>query len=216
MLELFNTYSGQFLSGFSYTLLASLIVLIASFIIGIGMAIAQTSDNKLLSGFATAYIEVFRNIPLLIIVMFFYVVVPLSGIDISGFMSGVIGLSIYTSSFVADVVKSGISSIPAGQREAGLASGLSKNQVMFLIIWPQALKLVLPPLGNQMINLVKNSSIFAMVAGLDLMYQGDLIVSETYNVFGTYIIVGIFYLIITVPISLMVKRLEERQSQTSR
>nr|WP_276934194.1 amino acid ABC transporter permease [Globicatella sulfidifaciens] len=216
MIELFNAYSGQFLSGFGYTLLASLIVLIASFIIGIGMAIAQTSDNKLLSGIATVYIEVFRNIPLLIIVMFFYVVVPLSGIDISGFMSGVIGLSIYTSSFVADVVKSGITSIPAGQREAGLASGLSKNQVMFLIILPQALKLVLPPLGNQMINLVKNSSIFAMVAGLDLMYQGDLIVSETYNVFGTYIIVGIFYLIITVPISLMVKRLEERQSQTSR
>ncbi|MGX7076831.1 amino acid ABC transporter permease [Globicatella sanguinis] len=216
MIELFNTYSGQFLSGFGYTLLASLIVLIASFIIGIGMAIAQTSDNKLLSGFATAYIEVFRNIPLLIIVMFFYVVVPLSGIDVSGFMSGVIGLSIYTSSFVADVVKSGITSIPSGQREAGLASGLSKNQVMFLIILPQALKLVLPPLGNQMINLVKNSSIFAMVAGLDLMYQGDLIVSETYNVFGTYIIVGIFYLIITVPISLMVKQLEERQSRTSR
>lgn len=216
MIELFNTYSGQFLSGFGYTLLASLIVLIASFIIGIGMAIAQTSDNKLLSGFATAYIEVFRNIPLLIIVMFFYVVVPLSGIEVSGFMSGVIGLSIYTSSFVADVVKSGITSIPSGQREAGLASGLSKNQVMFLIILPQALKLVLPPLGNQMINLVKNSSIFAMVAGLDLMYQGDLIVSETYNVFGTYIIVGIFYLIITVPISLMVKQLEERQSRTSR
>lgn len=216
MIELFNTYSGQFLSGFGYTLLASLIVLIVSFIIGIGMAIAQTSDNKLLSGFATAYIEVFRNIPLLIIVMFFYVVVPLSGIDISGFMSGVIGLSIYTSSFVADVVKSGITSIPSGQIEAGLASGLSKNQVMFLIILPQALKLVLPPLGNQMINLVKNSSIFAMVAGLDLMYQGDLIVSETYNVFGTYIIVGIFYLIITVPISLMVKQLEERQSRTSR
>lgn len=216
MIELFNTYSGQFFSGFGYTLLASLIVLIASFIIGIGMAISQTSDNKLLSGFATAYIEVFRNIPLLIIVMFFYVVVPLSGIDISGFMSGVIGLSIYTSSFVADVVKSGITSIPSGQREAGLASGLSKNQVMFLIILPQALKLVLPPLGNQMINLVKNSSIFAMVAGLDLMYQGDLIVSETYNVFGTYIIVGIFYLIITVPISLMVKQLEERQSRTSR
>lgn len=87
---------------------------------------------------------------------------------------------------------------------------------MFLIILPQALKLVLPPIGNQMINLVKNSSIFAMVAGLDLMYQGDLIVSETYNVFGTYIIVGIFYLIITVPISLMVKQLEERQSRTSR
>src|SRR5574344_671599 len=216
MLELFNTYSGQFLSGFGHTLLASLIVLIASFIIGIGMAIAQTSDNKLLSGIATVYIEVFRNIPLLIIVMFFYVVVPLSGVDISGFMSGVIGLSIYTSSFVADVVKSGITTIPNGQREAGLASGLSKNKVMFLIILPQALKLVLPPLGNQMINLVKNSSIFAMVAGLDLMYQGDLIVSETYNVFGTYIIVGIFYLIITVPISLMVKRLEERQSQTSR
>lgn len=216
MIELFNTYSSQFLSGFGHTLLASFIVLIASFIIGIGMAVAQTADNKFLKLIATIYIEVFRNIPLLIIVMFFYVVVPLSGLDISGFMSGVIGLSLYTSSFVADVVKSGITTIPNGQKEAGLASGLSKSQVMLLIILPQAIRLVIPPLGNQMINLVKNSSIFAMVAGLDLMYQGDLIVSETYNVFGTYIIVAIFYLVITVPLSLMVKHFESNQAHTSR
>ncbi|EFR30525.1 amino acid ABC transporter permease [Eremococcus coleocola] len=216
MLTLFQNFSDQFLAGFGHTLLASAIALIASFVIGISMAVGQTSHNKLLSTITTIYIEVFRNIPLLVIVMFFYVVVPLYGIKVTGYQAGIIGLSLYTSSFVADVVKSGITSIPKGQKEAGFASGLSQSQVTFHIVLPQAINLVLPTLGNQIINLVKNSSILAMVAGLDIMYQGDLIASQSFNVFSTYIIVGLFYLLITIPLSLMVKHWENQQAKMAR
>lgn len=210
MIELFQTYSGQFMDGFKYTIFASILALFFSLVIGTLMAIFQLSNTKIIKGLARAYVEFFRNIPLLIIVMFFYVVVPMYWISFDGFQAGTIGLTIYTSAFIAETIRSGIQTVPKGQTEAALSSGFTYSQAMRYIILPQAFKIVVPPLGNQFINLVKNSSILAMVAGLDIMYQGDLIASETFNTFDTYIIVGIFYLIITLPLSYLMVYLEKR------
>ena len=160
MAELLQTYGSTFLEGFKITIYSSVLALLFSLIIGTLMAIFQLSTNKVISGLAKAYVEFFRNIPLLIIVMFFYVVLPIYWISFDGL--------------------------------------------------PQAFKIVVPPLGNQFINLVKNSSILAIVAGLDLMYQGDLIASETFNTFDTYIIVGLFYLVITLPLSYLMTYLEKK------
>ncbi|MGM0124175.1 ABC transporter permease [Enterococcus sp. AZ194] len=210
MSQLFQTYSGMFLEGFKITILSSLLALFFSLIIGTLMAIFQLSGNKFIRGIAKAYVEFFRNIPLLIIVMFFYVVVPLYWMSFDGFQAGTIGLTIYTSAFIAETVRSGIQTVPKGQTEAGLSSGFTYSETMRYIILPQAFKIVVPPLGNQFINLVKNSSILAMVAGVDLMYQGDLIASTTFNTFDTYIIVGLFYLVITLPLSYLMVYLEKR------
>lgn len=174
------------------------------------MGMLQVSENRLVVKLASAYVEFFRNIPLLVIVMFFYVVIPMYWFPISGFTSGVIGLTIYTSSFIADNVRAGILSIPKGQTEAGLSQGLTRSEVMRYIVLPQAIRIIIPPLGNQFINLVKNSSVLAMVAGLDLMYYGDLIASETFNTFDSYILVAIFYLFITVPLTFGLKKLEQK------
>ncbi len=208
IINLFQSYWPMLLEGFKNTLIASAIALIGSLIIGTLMAILQLSSNRWLSGIANAYVEFFRNIPLLIIVMFFYVAVPLYGIPITGFWAGVIGLTIYTSSFIADNVRAGILSIDKGQREAGLSQGLTEQEVMRYIVLPQAARKVLPPLGNQTINLVKNSSILAMVAGLDLMYYGDLVASETFLTIDTYVLVGILYLFITVPLTILIQKIE--------
>ncbi|MGX7351547.1 amino acid ABC transporter permease [Enterococcus canis] len=210
MIQLFQQYSGTFFEGFKYTLFSSFLALIFSLIIGTLFAIFQLSHNKVLKGVAKAYVEFFRNIPLLIIVMFFYIVVPLYWISFDGFQAGTIGLTIYTSAFIAETVRAGIQSVPVGQMEAGLSSGFTYSETMRYIVLPQAFKIVIPPLGNQFINLVKNSSILAMVAGLDLMYQGDLIASETFNTFDTYIIVALFYLILTLPLSYLMVYLEKR------
>lgn len=174
------------------------------------MGMLQLSSNKFVKVLADIYVEVFRNIPLLVIVMFFYVAIPMYFVTISGFWAGTIGLTIYTSSFIADNVRAGILTVPAGQMEAGLSQGLERTQIMRHIILPQAIRIVLPPLGNQFINLVKNSSILAMVAGLDLMYFGDFVAMETFNTFDTYIIIGLMYLVLTVPLSIATKRLEEK------
>lgn len=210
MAELLQTYGSTFLEGFKITIYSSVLALLFSLIIGTLMAIFQLSTNKVISGLAKAYVEFFRNIPLLIIVMFFYVVLPIYWISFDGFQAGTIGLTIYTSAFIAETVRSGIQTVPKGQTEAGLSAGLTYAQTMRFIILPQAFKIVVPPLGNQFINLVKNSSILAIVAGLDLMYQGDLITSETFNTFDTYIIVGLFYLVITLPLSYLMTYLEKK------
>ena len=210
MNQLFQTYSGMFFEGFKVTILSSLLALFFSLVIGTLMAIFQLSSNKFIRGFAKVYVEFFRNIPLLIIVMFFYVVVPLYWMSFDGFQAGTIGLTIYTSAFIAETVRSGIQTVPKGQTEAGLSSGFTYAETMRYIVLPQAFKIVVPPLGNQFINLVKNSSILAMVAGVDLMYQGDLIASTTFNTFDTYIIVGLFYLVITLPLSYLMVYLEKR------
>ena len=106
MFELLTNYSDLIIEGFINTLIASVIALIASLILGGLMGIIQTLDNKILAKIGDIYVEFFRNIPLLIIVMFFYVVIPLYGMDITGFQSGIIGLTLYTSAFIADVVRS--------------------------------------------------------------------------------------------------------------
>ncbi len=208
MITILEQYWPLFVEGFINTLIASVIALFFSTIIGTIMGTLQLNDNKFLSGIANGYVELFRNIPLLVIVMFFYVAVPMYVYPLTGFQAGVIGLTIYTSSFIADNVRAGILSIPDGQMEAGLSSGLSYTQTMRYIILPQAIRVIIPPLGNQFINLVKNSSILAVVAGMDLMYFGDHVAMETFNTIDTYIVVGLFYLVITLPLTYLTRRLE--------
>lgn len=214
MIQLLQDYHGLFLDGFKITIYASVISLIFSLIIGTLMAIFQLSQNRVVRGLSKAYVEFFRNIPLLIIAMFFVVVVPMYWFSLDGFQAGTIALIIYTSAFIAETVRSGIQTVPKGQMEAGLSSGLTYWQTMRYLILPQAFKIVIPPLGNQFINLVKNSSVLAMVAGLDLMYQADSVANATFETFNTYIIAALFYLVLTLPLSYLMNHLEKRWSVT--
>lgn len=204
-----------FLKGFQTTIVASLIALLGSFVLGTLLAVFRIAPIKPLNWIGTAYVEFFRNIPLLIIAFFVYIGLPSVGIRLDGMTSGVIALIIYTSAFIAEAIRAGILSVPKGQMEAARSSGLSYNQAMTSVILPQAIKIVIPPLGNQFINLVKNSSILGIIAGLDLMYYGDLISLKTYVVFDVYILVGLFYLVLTIPLSLGVGYLEKRLARSN-
>ncbi|MDR1473301.1 MAG: amino acid ABC transporter permease [Lactobacillales bacterium] len=210
MIDLIQHYLPNFLLGFKNTLSASLIALFFSFIIGTLMAIFQLSENRAIQTMARLYVEIFRNIPLIVIVMFFFTALPMQGVPLNNFQAGVIGLTIYTSSFIAETVRAGIQSVPKGQMEASLSQGFSYWEGMRYIVLPQAFKIVIPPLGNQFISLVKNSSILAMVAGFDLMYQGDFIASTTFQTIPSYILVGLFYLVITLPLSYFMAYLERK------
>ncbi|MDT2863933.1 amino acid ABC transporter permease [Vagococcus carniphilus] len=212
MVNIWQMYQSDILSGLKVTLIASITALIFSLMIGTLMAIFQVSRNKWIKRIGNGYVNLFRNLPLLIVVMFLFVVLPLYGIKMDGITAGTVGLTLYTSAFIADTVRAGIEGIPKGQMEAGISSGLTHIQVMWYIILPQAFKIVIPPLGNQFINLVKNSSILAMVTGADLMYQGDLIASTTFNTIGTYTLIGLIYLVLTLPLSYLMKYLESRLS----
>jgi putative glutamine transport system permease protein len=200
----------MFLDGLKVTITASVIALIASLLLGAFIAVLRIAPFKPLNWLGTIYVEFFRNIPLLIIMLFVYLAFNLKGLT-----AGTIALTIYTTAFIAEAIRAGILSIPKGQMEAARSSGLTYSQAMIIVILPQAIKVVIPPLGNQFINLVKNSALVAVIAGGDLMYQADLISARTLVVMDTYILVAMFYLILTIPLSLGVGYLEKRLAKSN-
>lgn len=209
MWTLFTENSDAFLTGFAWTILASLIALIGATILGTLFALLQVMPNRFANKVANIYVEIVRNIPLLVITMFFYVVVARVW-HLDGFASGTLGLTLYSSAFIAETVRAGILAVPIGQLEGARSNGLNWYQSMRYVVLPQAFKLVIPPLGNQFISLIKNSSILAFVAGMDLMYQANAISQTTFDTFGPYIIVAIFYLILTMPLSYYMRHLERK------
>lgn len=210
MINLITSQWQPLLLGLWNTILCSVIALIGSLIIGTFFAILEISSHRVVRIIGNIYVEVFRNIPLLVIAMGFFLIVPMYIAKINGFTAGTIGLTLYTSAFIAETVRAGINSVEGGQLEGALANGMTYGQAMRYIILPQAFKVVIPPLGNQFINLVKNSSVLAFVAGFDLMYQGNLIANDTLETMPTYFIVGILYLIITLPLSYYMRYLEKK------
>ncbi|UQS84104.1 amino acid ABC transporter permease [Bombilactobacillus thymidiniphilus] len=210
MINIITHYSHQLLSGFGWTLLSSVLALFFSLIIGSLFAIMEILPNKTARFVGRAYVELFRNIPLLVITMFFYLIIPLYLVKINGFTAGTIGLTLYTSAFIAETIRSGIQSVDTGQMEGARSVGMTYWQAMRYIILPQAFKIVIPPLGNQFVNLVKNSSVLAFVAGFDLMYQANSIASTTFDTINSYLVIGVLYLIITMPLSYYMRYLEKK------
>nr|WP_216366362.1 amino acid ABC transporter permease [Geobacillus sp. BMUD] len=198
------------MQGFGHTILASVLALIGSLALGTIIAIFRIAPIRPLNWIGTAYVEFIRNIPLVLIVFVFFMGLPAIGIRFDSFTAGTLGLMVYTAAFIAEAIRSGIQAVPKGQMEAARSSGLTYLQAMRYVILPQAVKIVIPPLGNQFINLVKNSSVLGVIAGLDLMYFGDLISSKTFVTFDVYIFVALFYLVLTIPLSLGVGYLERR------
>lgn len=203
-------HSDLFIEGFGNTIQASLLALVGSLLLGTLIAVFCIAPLRPLNWLGVAYVEFIRNIPLILVVFLFFVGLPALGIVLNPFLAGTLGLTVYTAAFIAETIRAGIVAVPKGQSEAARSSGLTYVQTMRYIILPQAFKVVIPPMGNQFINLVKNSSILGVIAGLDLMYFGDLISAETFVTFDVYIFVGIFYLMITLPLSFLVGYLERR------
>ncbi|EPY03915.1 glutamine ABC transporter permease [Paenibacillus alvei TS-15] len=207
--SILSEHLDRYLIGLGGTLAASLISLVASFILGAIIAVFRITPVKPLQWLGTIYVEFIRNIPLMLIAFFTLVGLPLViGTVLIPFVAGLTALTVYTSAFIAEVIRAGIQAIPKGQMEAARSSGLTYTQAMWHVILPQAVKLVIPPLGNQFLNLVKNSSIFTVLSATDIMYQADLINSDTFDTFSTYIFAAMFYLVLTIPLSFGIRYLE--------
>ncbi|QWU16927.1 putative glutamine transport system permease protein [Paenibacillus sophorae] len=208
--SILTDYFGTYMEGFRGTILSSLLALAGSFLLGTLFAVFRISTVKALRWFGTGYVEFIRNIPLLLVVYIFYYGPSAFGSSLDGFTAGTIGLAVYTSAFIAEAIRAGISAIPKGQTEAARSSGLTYVQTMIHVVLPQAIKLVIPPLGNQFINLIKNSSVLTIVAGLDLMYYADIVSIDTFRTFDTYVFVALFYLVLTLPLSYCMRVWERR------
>ena len=207
------SHMDQYWSGFAVTLKTSVIALILSIIIGFIIASLRVSGIRPLAFIARWYVEFLRNTPLLVQVFFFYYAlpqIPISWLNLSGYQAGMLGLTFYTAAYIAEIVRAGIQSIDKGQLEAARSSGLSYTKAMIYVILPQAFRMVIPPLGTQFINLVKNSAVLAFFAGMDIMYLADSLQGSSGEVFGVYTMAAIFYLIITIPLTILVNYLEKK------
>ena len=198
------------LEGVRITVLASLITMIAALVLGLMVALVRIAGGPL-GALAYVYVEFFRNSPQLMVVVWVFTVLPLvTGITLSPLLSGIVALTLNVSAFVAEVYRAGITSIPAGQTQAGLALGMTRIQLYRRVLLPQAVARVIPPLGSYWVGLFKDTSLLAVIGVAELMYQGRLVATDTYRPVEIFTGVALIYYVLAYPQSLGVNFLFRR------
>jgi len=199
------------LTGAAVTVKITALSVFLGILIGLFVGIARISTYKIVHLAAAVYVDFLRGTPLLVQIFLVYFALPvLTGQRIDPFVAAIAACSINSSAYVAEIFRAGIQSIDAGQMEAGRSLGMTWTQTMRYIIVPQAARRVIPPLGNEFIALLKDSSLVSVIGFEELTRRGQLIIARTYASLEIWICVAIIYLVMTVSISRLVAWLERR------
>ena len=199
--------------GLLMTLLLSATAAVFSLIGGLLIALMRLSNNRLVSGIAGAFINVLRSIPPFVLIIYVYYGISMAlDVNFSAFTAGVIALSLQYTAWIAEVYRSGIEAVPVGQHEAASSLAFGRFGAFVTIVLPQALRIVIPPLGNNLVGLVKDSSLVSFIGVVELVRNSQLLVSQTFRPFEIYTATVVLYLAITVVISLVFTWLEKRYS----
>jgi aspartate/glutamate/glutamine transport system permease protein len=204
------------LDGFLNTVAVSALALLLALALGIVFGLFSTSHSRLLHGVDRVYVEIFQNTPLLIQLFFFFNGLPYLGIVLPVFLIGVLGVGLYHGAYISEVVRAGIESVPDGQMEAAISQGFTYGQAMRWIVLPQAVRVILPALANQAVNLIKNTSVMAMIAGGELMYTMDSWAGTTLNYGPAYLTAGILYFLLDFPLTRLARRLEKNADKSKK
>jgi len=197
--------------GIQLTFFITIVGVAIGFVIGAFAGLGRISKNKFIFWLCTAYVELIRGTPILVQILFIYFgLSDLFGINLDKVLASVIAIAVNAGAYIAEIVRGGVQSIDKGQFEAGDSIGLTKSQTMWHIIWPQAFKRMIPPLGNQFIISLKDTSLFSAIAVNELLYQGRYYASSTFVYFEPYLMVALLYLAITIPASIILRRIERR------
>ncbi|MBM2810444.1 MAG: amino acid transporter rane protein 1, family [Chloroflexi bacterium] len=204
---------GLLASGLLVTLELAGLSIVLSLVLGIAIGVMRAAPVAPVAILAEGYIAFFRNIPLLIVLFFALNGLPASplGIRLSYFETAVAGLVVYTAAYVAEVVRAGVQALSRGQTEAGRSLGMSWLQTMRLVLLPQALTAIVPPLGSVFIALTKNTALASTIAVPELLYQSRIIESRTFNP-NVLLLTGLVYLAVTLPLGGLVNYVEARMS----
>ncbi len=209
-------YRNLYLDGLLATLSATALAFAIGLCGGAGIALARMSRRLWQRHLGDLYVELVRGTPLLVQIMIAYFgLAPLLGID-SKFWVGTIALGAFAAAYMGEVFRAGIESVERGQFEAARALGLSRARTMRHVILPQAVKRMIPPLTGELIALVKESSLLFAIGVTEMMFAARQIASKTYKSFEPYLLVAAMYLTITIPLSLLARRLERRLGRSSR
>lgn len=229
MIDFFNTiykYRMMLWNGMKITLIVSIATIILGLIFGTLMAFMKLSKIRFMRYIANVYVEFIRGTPVLVQIFIVFYGLPIMGIDIptimiggfdiSRLLSGTLALTVNTTAYVCEIVRSGIQSIDIGQTEGARALGMSGRKTMTYIILPQAIKNILPALGNEFVTIIKTSSQISVIGIAELMYVADTIRGISFKPMSPLIIISIIYFIITFTLSCAIKKLEKYLNKSSR
>ncbi|MFA6066383.1 MAG: amino acid ABC transporter permease [Candidatus Babeliaceae bacterium] len=180
------------------------------FFVGVLLGIAQTSNSTLLKNFVMVYVTLIRGTPMLIHIVFLYYILSITGLSLSALSAAIIAIGLNSSAYVSQIIRSGINSVSRGQIEAAKTLGIKRIDLIRYIIMPQALRVVLPSLGNEAVTLIKDSSLASIIGVTELYQEGKIVISHTYDALSVYCALAVIYLIMTTTLSSLVNYYEKR------
>jgi polar amino acid transport system permease protein len=201
-----SQYYKYFLNGAVITLFLSFLGVIFGLVGGTVLALMKLSHNKISKGIATVYVEFIRGTPILVQILLVYLSVP----KMSMFVAGVISLAVNSSAYVAEIIRAGINAVDKGQTEAAKSLGMSDFLAFREVIFPQAIKNILPALGNEFVVLIKESSIVSVIGAHELMYNANTVQGITFSPQEPLIVVSIMYFALTFTVSRFMAKIERR------
>ncbi len=213
MIELFNVdvaveNFGPLLAGLMMTIALTFVVIILSLVGALLVALAGMSRITPLRWVIKAYIEVIRGTPLLLQLIYIYYVLPEIGIRLASFTAGSIALTLNYSAYISEVYRGGIQAIPAGQHDAAAALGMTRGLAMRRIILPQAIRVIIPTLGNYFIGLFKDTALCSVVSIQEVVFTAQIIAAQNFQYFTLYTVVGLMYFAVSFPAARLVGHLE--------
>lgn len=198
------------LQGAVVTLQVTALSFVLSSVIGLGLALLRLSPLASLRAGASSVINVIRGLPIIVQLFYIYFVLPDFNIQLTAFQAGVIGLGIAYSAYQAENFRAGIEAVDHGQREAAQALGMRSPLLMRRVILPQAFRIALPPYGNTLVMMLKDSSLVSTITVAEMTRQGQLIASSTFQNMTVYTLVALLYLLMSLPLVWVLKRVERR------
>lgn len=207
------------LKGMGYSIGIAIISLFFGFILGILNSSGKRSKNILIKGIANIYVEVIRGTPLLLQILIIFSVLPSLYTSFTGkivrmnpYLIGIIAMSINSGAYQTELIRSGINAVDKGQMEACETLGLNRYQAMKLVILPQAFKYIVPPLISELITLIKDSSLISTIGAVELLKGAQILGTNYYDIMSAYCIAAVYYLVVTLVISFVGKKIEKRLS----
>ncbi|MGO1077304.1 amino acid ABC transporter permease [Inquilinus sp. CA228] len=198
------------LSGLALGLGLAVVSILIGCVLGLVGAFAATSRSRVARGLASAYVTFFRNLPILVILLFVFFALPRAGIRLDKIDSFVASLSVYAGAYLVEVFRAGIQSVPKGVIEAGTALGLKPMQIRRLLVAPLMLRNILPALGSNFISLFKDTSLAAAIAVPELTFYARKINTESFRVIETWMVTSLLYVAACTVIAYLLRRLEAR------
>jgi polar amino acid transport system permease protein len=205
-----RSFFPELLAGLRMTLEATALGALLAFSLGLAGAIALRSSSRVVRWSVASVLELVRNTPLLVQLFLFFYVLPAAGIQFTRLTTGVIALGVHDSTYTAEVYRAGIEAVPVGQWEAAIALSLSRRRTWLAVILPQAIRRVVPALGNYVIAMLKDSPMLALIGVADMLQQARAHGAASFEYVEPYTMVGIAFIVVAYPASLLVRYLERR------